>query len=514
MATLKIRKVTSLPVTLEPSCMYLINADYPGKLKIAVTTSDGLLAKHIEKFDISNLTKSGINGFSLLLNGNIYTTSGKGGYKNSTTGLHYKDKESIRGINSLQPIPEIWSGEIIKKGNDYYTYNYILTDTNELWTWGYNQYGQCGVGHDNQIDRPVLVANDVLEVYDHVSNSSYNVSQNRLFIKRTDGYIYGCGYDNGSLGLGNNNPVAITNFTQISALGSNTVSKLFNLGSTYGCVVVLTTDGRILVAGKNDRGQLGAGTTTNINTFTDVTSNWTGVLNGILDIKVSGGFGYLSNSYSSLIMMITMPDGSVTVKTCGSNTNGQLGNGTTTDSNIPVTPIGLPINIKDIACVSSITMQLLTNNGDLWTWGYNGQGQLGNGSTTDSNVPILVRSGVNKLLSDGWTTHYKGNLTPIFIEDLDNSIHGVGYNNSCALGLGIDGYYVTNYNKVLIPDSEIIKELGYYVTSGNEFIMTACSENGNLYTWGDDKRNGIYNNSRKKKVKSPVIINFYNIFRE
>jgi hypothetical protein len=84
------------------------------------------------------------------------------------------------------------------------------------------------------------------------------------------------------------------------------------------------------------------------------------------------------------------------VWTWGFNLYGQLGNGTNTDSNVPVQVSGL----NDITAVAGgyAHSLALTNSGVLWDWGYNNDGQLGNGTSTDSNVPIEV-SGLCQVLT-------------------------------------------------------------------------------------------------------------------
>ena len=72
----------------------------------------------------------------------------------------------------------------------------------------------------------------------------------------------------------------------------------------------------------------------------------------------------------------------------GWNYSGQLGNGTTTKSNVPVSVTGLTGAIA-IAAGLDYTCALLTG-GMVQCWGYNGFGQLGNGTNTDSNVPVSV----------------------------------------------------------------------------------------------------------------------------
>ena len=70
--------------------------------------------------------------------------------------------------------------------------------------------------------------------------------------------------------------------------------------------------------------------------------------------------------------------------------NGQLGNGTNTDSNVPVQVSSLT-GITAIAGGGDHSLAL-KNDGTVWAWGWNGYGQLGNGTNTDSNVPVQVSS--------------------------------------------------------------------------------------------------------------------------
>ncbi len=79
------------------------------------------------------------------------------------------------------------------------------------------------------------------------------------------------------------------------------------------------------------------------------------------------------------------------VVACGRNSAGELGNTTTVDSATPTPVVGLPaLGVR--ALVSSFEGSgALMANGAYYDWGLNQGGQLGDGTTTDSPVPVKVR---------------------------------------------------------------------------------------------------------------------------
>jgi alpha-tubulin suppressor-like RCC1 family protein len=72
----------------------------------------------------------------------------------------------------------------------------------------------------------------------------------------------------------------------------------------------------------------------------------------------------------------------------GNNEHGQLGDGTMVNSNIPVEVEGME-NVAAVAAGWAHTC-VLTKSGGVWCWGYNKNGELGNGKTADSSVPVEV----------------------------------------------------------------------------------------------------------------------------
>ena len=84
-----------------------------------------------------------------------------------------------------------------------------------------------------------------------------------------------------------------------------------------------------------------------------------------------------------------------TVYTWGYNYYEQLGDGTFTNSNVPVAVYTSgALSGKTITKVASGLYHsiALASDGTVYTWGYNNDGQLGNQTTTNSNVPVAVNT--------------------------------------------------------------------------------------------------------------------------
>jgi alpha-tubulin suppressor-like RCC1 family protein len=77
------------------------------------------------------------------------------------------------------------------------------------------------------------------------------------------------------------------------------------------------------------------------------------------------------------------------VYACGSGEDGALGDGSTANSPAPVAVTGLPSRLKVTALASSWEGSgALLSNGAYYDWGYNPAGQLGNDSTANSDLPV------------------------------------------------------------------------------------------------------------------------------
>ena len=124
---------------------------------------------------------------------------------------------------------------------------------------------------------------------------------------------------------------------------------------------------------------MGNGTTTNGTTPSQVS--------GLTDVAAIS-----CNSFSSHVLALKN-DGSVWA--WGYNIYCQLGDGTTTNQSVPVAvATGGVLAGKSLSAIaaSDSSSFAITSDGQVAAWGYSSSGQLGNGSTTNSLVPVTVTS--------------------------------------------------------------------------------------------------------------------------
>jgi alpha-tubulin suppressor-like RCC1 family protein len=455
---------------------------------------------------ITYVSKSGFNSLGMLINGKLYTTAGNNSaFGNTTTGRGLGGTLAQFGMDNLKQVVFPENTPIQKVGGFVGSFAYALMTNGNLYTWGYNTNGQCGLGHTNPVGFPTLAATGVVDVYDHPSNSGYTIDNTRLFIKKSDGYIYGAGYNGyGALGLGDTNNR--NTFTQIISLGTNVIS-LWNMGSYLGCTVVQKADYTIWVAGYNGYGQLGNGNTNTQSAFLEVTTAWGGGAGKLLK-KVSGGFGYYNtaaSSYTSLGMLLD--DGTTTIfKTCGSNCNGQLGIGNTTDASVPVTPNVGTGRIADIAIFGALpTTQVLKADGTLYAFGRSDEGAVGNNSTGEVYSPVVVATGVTALLTDGANSHTYGYQVQSAVLKSDG-LYMCGYNADGECGVGNTAASITVLSKTLLPADFTVKLLGYYTTTSNGRIYVAVSTDNRVYTWGYNGQYGVSTSSSNNVITPANVI--------
>ena len=202
----------------------------------------------------------------------------------------------------------------------------------------------------------------------------------------------------------------------------------------------------------------------------------------------------------------------------GLNSFGQVGNGIIGGAVNDLEPV-----LEDLPRVEDVSLgygmsAAITENGDLYTWGKNNYGQVGNGTTENQASPVKIMSDVIKVsIGDGhcaavtqdgklytWGRNNYGQLgifsnedqtTPVRVEDwADVTDVGAGGNHTAAIRSdgtlwtwGYNNYYqlgLTNHNNEpeYGPSQVQIDPVESILMSGD--CSTALTKDGNLYFWG------------------------------
>jgi alpha-tubulin suppressor-like RCC1 family protein len=162
-----------------------------------------------------------------------------------------------------------------------------------------------------------------------------------------------------------------------------------------------------------------------------------------------------------------------TVKAFGENATGELGDGTTTDQNIPVQVIGLT-GIKSVSAGGDqleAHSMALKSNGTVYAWGSNIYGQLGNATTvsTTSPVQVLILSGATKISAGGWHSVALKN---------DGTVWAWGWNLDGQLG---DGTFVDKTIATQVPGLS-----GVTAIAAGTYHVLALKNDGTVWAWGDN----------------------------
>ncbi len=196
-------------------------------------------------------------------------------------------------------------------------------------------------------------------------------------------YVWGGGGDALGLGSGVTSEKNPTLNPTLTALTHGTSSGVvITTGMTMGGILV---NGLAWSWGNNQYGQCGCGSTA-----AQIASP-TPVNQGATRYTWIDQGGNLTNDGHELAL-----DGTGAVWAWGDNAGGQLGIGSRTNSNVPVAVTGLPAGIVDVRAGGQHSLAL-DNAGNVWAWGANQYGQVGNGTTTNVLLPVKVLSGVTQI---------------------------------------------------------------------------------------------------------------------
>ena len=336
-------------------------------------------------------------------------------------------------------------------GNGYTWSNINITEFSgmirsdgKLFTWGRNNYGQLGDGTTDNKSYPVQIGSSSwIAISFSTTNAALGI--------RSDGMLFTWGRNNyGQLGDG-----TTVNKSSPVQIGSSSWTAV---STGQGNSIALRSDGLLFTWGRNNYGQLGDGTTISKSSPVQIgSSSW---------IAVSSGGGHC----------LAIRSGG-TLFTWGRNNYGQLGVNDFTSRSSPV-------------LVSSGWSQIaggglhsvgINSNGTIYTWGNGIYGQMGDNTQNSRPNPGLLYVTFS---SSSWTAIGAGNFTTFGIRN-DGTLYGWGRNNDGQLGVN-NGFAVNQQPVRVLPPYQ-----GSWtsITKGLSAANGGGILNGQPYFWG---RNDYY----------------------
>ena len=289
------------------------------------------------------------------------------------------------------------------------------------------------------------------------------------------------------------NPAAdITPGQTITIQGSGFLPKgktIVQVASSTVASLALTSDGVVYGWGV---GPLGDGTTNNSNVPVAVKTAGT-PMDGKKIVQVESG---------SLSRYAIASDG--TVYAWGYNDHGQLGDGTNTNSNVPVAvkTTGTPMEGKRIVQISSCSSRVfaIASDGTVYGWG---EGQLGDGTTNDSNVPVAVKT-TGTPMDGKKIVQVATHLYNAIALASDGTVYGWGNNADGELGNG-----TRNSSNVPVAvkttgtpmDGKTIVQI-----AAAQSTSAALASDGTVYTWGDNVTGQLGDGAMTYKATVPVAV--------
>jgi alpha-tubulin suppressor-like RCC1 family protein len=257
------------------------------------------------------------------------------------------------------------------------SFSLVVTASGQLFTFGYNATGQLGNGTHGYEEDPTPEAITL----PGATGPPAQVSAGREFslVVTSTGQLYAFGGNSeGELGNGGYNYEGVWTPEEIALPGAKGGAVQVAAGEYHS--LVLTSSGQLYAFGDNHSGQLGDGSTTSRRTPEQITLP--GATGKIVKIAAGWEFSLALTSSGQLYAF-------------GNDEDGQLGNGESNDSPHP-TPeqITLPGIVGSIDQISAGKDHSLvkTSSGQLYAFGSDLYGQLGNGKDeeTPDPVPTLV----------------------------------------------------------------------------------------------------------------------------
>jgi alpha-tubulin suppressor-like RCC1 family protein len=369
------------------------------------------------------------------------------------------------------------------------SHSLAVTSQGRMYAWGLNGSGQLGDGTSNNRSTPTLI--NVPSLQSGETIAQVTAGYYHSLAVTTQGRVYAWGYNgDGQLGDGTTTRRTTPTLINVPSLQSGETIAQVTAGDVHSLAV--TTQGRVYAWGYNSEGQLGDGTTTRRTTPTLI--NVPNLQSGETIAQVTAG-------YDHSLAVTTQGR----VYAWGNNGSGQLGDGTSNNRSTP-TLINVPNlqsgeSMAHISAGSSHSLAV-TTQGRVYAWGWNGEGQLGNGTTTSHNTPTLIN--VPNLQSGESMAHVSAGFGHSLAVTTQGLVYTWGWNGSGQLG---DGTYNNRSTPTLInvPNLQSGERIDH--VSASNFHSLAVTSQGRVYAWGWNYYGQLGDGTNTNR-NTPTLINF------
>lgn len=244
----------------------------------------------------------------------------------------------------------------------------------------------------------------------------------------------------------------------------------------------IDSEGQVYSWGNNNWSQLGVGEDTGSYYDSPLAVDTSGVLKDKKIVKMSSG------DYHSLAI-----DKEGQIYSWGNNSFGQLGNNLTKKSGSPVkvdtSGVLKDKKIVEVSAKSSYSLAL-DSEGQVYSWGDNGYGQLGNNSNVNSRVPVKVDNSGG--LKDKKIVQLSAGYNHSLVVDTEGQVYGWGNNRFGKLGNGLTS---SSRIPVKVDTSDVLKNKKIIQVSGGYSQSLALDSEGHVYSWGYNFHGQLGNNS-------------------
>jgi len=417
-----------------------------GELSLGHTNQVAIWTKSVAFDDILSVSMGQFHSTILVNDGSergvVYSVGYAADYR---LGLGDSVNRSTWSMTSMSGVKRLLAG---------FNSTHVIKSDGTAWGVGFNSWGNLGVG--DRLSKAVWTQIPV-ENIQNISGGPYSTT---LFLKNS-GNLYGAGFSAQDV-FSTNKPSATNSFavSQVDT-GISAIDTSYS-GSSY------VKNGFGYVAGLNWDYRLGFSDAWHKETFTQLSTN------NISKIENAESNTYIIKKDKTLWGM-------------GVNSTGQLSVGNTTYSFNTFQQAKLDattylLNVEQVSAGANHAIAM-TTNGDVYTVGYNNNGQIGDGTTVNSLYWKLVSTGAAKV--------YAGRYYSAVLKT-DGTLSMVGNNAYGQYGLGTTTSIVTNWTTAATGvldyyvgpyHNHIKKTDGIYAAGYNQFGALGDGSTTHKYTW-------------------------------